>query len=103
MSNRRGGTRIHQLGREIGVSMSFATGLITNTIPCWLISAKNRSPSSDVMCLTTRRDLVLANHSLMHEIPADEKDLSAIGVEGQAILSPADQALSVARHAGYRD
>ena len=36
-SNWRGGTRIHQLGREIGVSMSFATGLITNTIPCWLI------------------------------------------------------------------
>ena len=45
-SNWRGGTRIHQLGREIGVSMSFATGLITNTIPCWLISVKNRSPSS---------------------------------------------------------
>jgi len=46
--------------------MSFATGLITNTIPCWLISAKNRSPSSEnVICLTTRRsrDLVLANHS----------------------------------------
>jgi hypothetical protein len=84
--------------------MSFATGLIINTIPCWLISAKNRSPSSEnVMCLTTRRDLVLANHSLMDEIPADEKDLSAIGVESQAILPPADQALRVARHAGYRD
>src|SRR5258708_39475661 len=65
-SNWRGGTRIHQLGREIGVSMSFATGLITNTIPCWLISVKNRSPSSEnVLCLATQqsRDLVLANHS----------------------------------------
>ena len=44
----------------------FATGLITNTIPCWLIFAKNRSPSSEnVMCLPSRRsrDLVLANHS----------------------------------------
>src|SRR4029077_1135832 len=64
-SNWRGGTRIHQLGREIGVSMSFATGLITNTIPCWLISVKNRSPSSEnVMCATQQsRDLVLANHT----------------------------------------
>jgi hypothetical protein len=47
--------------------MSFATGLITNTIPCWVISAKHRSPSSEnVICLTTRRsrDLVLANHSM---------------------------------------
>jgi hypothetical protein len=46
--------------------MSFATGLITNTIPCWLISVKNRSPSSEnVMCLATQqsRDLVLANHN----------------------------------------
>jgi hypothetical protein len=45
----------------------FATGLITNTIPCWLISVKNRSPSSEtVMCLATQqsRDLVLANHRL---------------------------------------
>jgi len=38
-SNWRGGTRIHQLGREIGVAMSFAIGLITNTIPYWLIFA----------------------------------------------------------------
>jgi len=46
--------------------MSFATGLITNTIPCWLISVKNRSPSSEnVMCLVTQqsRNLVLANHN----------------------------------------
>jgi hypothetical protein len=45
--------------------MPFATGLITNSIPCWLISVKNRSPSSEnVMCLATQqsRDLVLANH-----------------------------------------
>jgi uncharacterized protein (DUF427 family) len=41
--------------------------LITNTIPCWLISVKNRSPSSEnVMCLATQqsRDLVLANHRI---------------------------------------
>jgi len=47
--------------------MSFAIGLITNTIPCWLISVKNRSPSTEnVMCLATQqsRDLVLANHRL---------------------------------------
>jgi len=45
-----------------------ATGLITNTIPCWLISVKNPSPSSEnVMCLATQqsRDLVLANHNSM--------------------------------------
>jgi hypothetical protein len=44
--------------------MSFATGLITNTIPCWLIFATNRSPSSEtVMYLATQQscDLVLAN------------------------------------------
>src|ERR1700758_4063174 len=63
-SNWRDGTRRDQLGREIGVSLSFATGLITNTIPCWWIFATNRSPSSEtVMCLATQqsRDLVLAN------------------------------------------
>ena len=34
---------------------------------CWLISVKNRSPSSEnVMCLATQqsRDLVLANHRM---------------------------------------
>jgi hypothetical protein len=46
-SNWRGGTRINQLGREIGVSMSFATGLNTNTIPCWWISAKTRGQQSE--------------------------------------------------------
>jgi len=62
--HRAGCIRIHQLGREIGVSISFATGLISNTLPCWLIFATNRSLSSEtVMCLATQqsRDLVLAN------------------------------------------
>jgi hypothetical protein len=57
--------------------MSFATGLITNTIPCWLISVKNRSPSSEnVMCLATQqsRDLVLANHR-MTNTPINLQDL----------------------------
>jgi len=40
---------------------------------------------------------------LMHEVPSDEVDLSAIGVEGQAIFSPAYQALRVAGYVGDCD
>jgi len=37
---------------------------------------------------------------LMHEISADEVDLPAVGIEGQAILSPANQPQRVAGHIG---
>jgi hypothetical protein len=42
--------------------------------------------------------LLIQNLSLVDEIPADQNDLARIGVEGQAILSPPDEANRIAVH-----
>jgi hypothetical protein len=42
--------------------------------------------------------LLIQYLSLVDEIPADQNDLARIGVEGQAILSPPDEANRIAVH-----